>query len=783
MPIEMKDQNKSEAGSQSEPLEPPAFNPNAPLEPPTFSPDNESDSDSSQVEPTAFTPEASSSDAEIQWSPQVEEEEPSISWTRWILFALTLICIASAAWFSYSSITEHSHKATLQLNSATAKATALTEQLDSTFLKPAETLVEDLQGLIQHKDSDLANIKRYLLSDKAKIKPLAVGVAYLPNAFKEGQAFYSPFYQKDADGQYVLVPAVEYDYTRLAGPNEHYDSRWFVDGMANDGGWQEPYYGTAIQDWIAEYSLPIYKTNPETGKKEKVGLVLADFSLEDVREMVRRITLNNLAYGYLVSPQGILVSHPDRDLLGEPLLEAYTQGSQDRHSDAFKQGSRIVERMQAGENFIEEFSDEATGQTSLVLHREVPKSHWSFGIVMPKNDIYALATQNKERILYSLITLALAIVLGIATLKYSEFSDNELPWLISSLLSIFAVIITIIILILFWNETFKSSNNKVFTVAETLSARGVSYKNAELIPTGILITDIEFPQPQTAAVGGVIWQKFALQKGDSTIAPATTPAGIIWPDAKLGSEQIEALREYKADGFLVKSWRFHVNMALDRSIGQFPFDLSEINLRMRSSPETKALLVPDFEAYDILIPEVKPGIDPKLELSTWNIKTSFFSVENSRNQKYFGTQIEDQNKNSEISFKVQLARQSHAPLISHFIPVCISSIMMFVVLMIPSDRSAGSVFSVLGYGGSIFFLVSLFHVGLRSAAGIDGFTYLESYYILLHVVIMLVSLNGFLLMRGSNVKWVHYRNNLLPKVIYWPLSTLTLLVSTIAYFM
>jgi len=755
--------------------EPPEFNPRA-FEPPP---------DPYSTDASALTTD--SADTNPLWYTDQNNGPPRLI-AKWLLLLFCIVAFALASWLSISALLKHKEQAHQQLNTATLKASTLVHQLESDFLKPAEVLVQAMQAAITNTAGDLPRLKRLLESEQFRnLKPLSFGVAYTEYGYDQNTRLKAPFYRLNSQEVYELTDVSDiYDYTKLAQFGENYDARWFVNGFKNNGGWQEPYYGKILQEWIAEFSLPIYTTDPATGLQKKIGLVYADFSLETVRQMVGRITLDNLTYGYLVSPQGMLVSHPVRFLLGKPMLSAYYTSTENDTQGPTPQSQRIVERVAKGENFFEEFKDDETGQTSLVVHRQVPKSNWSFGIVIPKDSIYGLSRDNKNAIILAVVGLALSLIFGLAYFKYSKLQEDQLPWFLSIITTGFALGITILALFLFWNHNTHSDYARLFTVAETLAARGNTATATDLIPTGILVNSIDFPKPGTASVGGIVWQKFAIGKKslqEESLASRESSPGVVWPDAKLGSEKMTLLREYKQNGLFVRAWRFAVEINVDRDISKFPFDSSEITLRMRSLPENPAQLVPDFEAYDILIPEVKPGVDTAIKLTYWNILSSYFSVESSARTKYSGTQIADLNKDSEIMFQIKMARLSHVTLISYFIPIFIGSIMMFVVLLIPSDRSTSAVFSTLGYGGTIFFVISMFHVNLRNSEGIDSFTYLESYYIMQHILVMLVSLNGFFLMRGNAPRWIHYHNNLIPKLLYWPSLSIFLTISTLAYFL
>jgi|GEM_PF-1297456 len=787
-------------------------------EPPAFEPehnpsDYQSSSDPFASDKSQYIGDYSPEDINRWHQPEAKSKKKPL--IRFILFLLGCVSLSISMILCYVTVDNHNHRTSLQLEKATRQAQALVKRLEVQFLKPAQTLVTNLQSQIEHNPQDPKRIlQSYSKAPLDNLELLSFGVAYKPYAFDPNLRLYAPFWRKksvtqtlvpfnfydkevnsniqqpvatestktdtslatqelsnNAESYSLLNAADYYDYTRPAQTDESYDSNWFTQGVQGEGGWQKPYWATILEEWVAEYSLPLYKLNQSTNTQEKVGIVYADFSLEEVRQILRSITFKDQTYGYLVTPDGILLSHPDRSMLGKPLTTAFAKANQDV-------GKIISQKVKEGENFVEEFHDETSGQTSLVIHQNVGQAHWSFGIVLPKDNIYALNDTNRKEIVISVFFLGCALLLLLAAFKYNEFNHDALPWALSILSSFCGLGLTLTILVLFWQSDLSEGEQRLFTVNETIASRPANMAKTPIIPTGILVDNIEFPTPRKAKIAGIVWQrldpKFAAKK--------FTTEGLIWPDAQLGTTQQTLVREYRENNQVVRVWRFLVEVPLARNIARFPFDEAHIPIKIRPALDVSAQLVPDFKAYNILIPETKPGVSESLTLSYWDIHSSFFSIDRRDQNKFNGTNIADFNFNGEIIFNINLSRRSESTLISNFFPIFIGSIMMFVVLMIPSDRSSNMVYSTLSYGGTIFFVISIFHVGLRNSEGIDSFTYLESYYILQHLLVMLISLNGFFLMRGNSPRWLHYRSNLLAKVLYWPILSGVLAASTAIYF-
>jgi hypothetical protein len=95
---------------------------------------------------------------------------------------------------------------------------------------------------------------------------------------------------------------------------------------------------------------------------------------------------------------------------------------------------------------------------------------------------------------------------------------------------------------------------------------------------------------------------------------------------------------------------------------------------------------------------------------------------------------------------------------------------------------AESSFNVLSYAAALFFVVAVSHVGLRSELQAAHVVYLEHAYIVLYVVLLVVSVNSILFYSDISLPMLHYKSNLIPKLLYWPVITGVLLWVTLSFF-
>ena len=84
-------------------------------------------------------------------------------------------------------------------------------------------------------------------------------------------------------------------------------------------------------------------------------------------------------------------------------------------------------------------------------------------------------------------------------------------------------------------------------------------------------------------------------------------------------------------------------------------------------------------------------------------------------------------------------------------------------------------------GAGLFLLVIFSHINLRANLAAREIFYLEYYYFLVYMVILGVTVN-YLLFTKTDFRLVHFNDNLVAKILYWPLTQFTILAFTLAEF-
>ena len=201
----------------------------------------------------------------------------------------------------------------------------------------------------------------------------------------------------------------------------------------------------------------------------------------------------------------------------------------------------------------------------------------------------------------------------------------------------------------------------------------------------------------------------------------------------------------------------------------FPLDKNTIWLRLRSGSQVgNIVMVPDFTSYTAINEKSLMGIDIKdLVLPNWEIFATFFSAQTVSLNSNFGITDVSQQASQELLFNIAVKRAFLDSVFSTVTPICLIYLILFVVLFSSLDE----LLSVLGINAGLLFSVALWHSTLRTSLSSTGVTYFETYYFVCYFIISLVCINSVLLSCRYELPWLHYKNNLMPKLIFLPLVT------------
>ena len=304
------------------------------------------------------------------------------------------------------------------------------------------------------------------------------------------------------------------------------------------------------------------------------------------------------------------------------------------------------------------------------------------------------------------------------------------------------------------------------------------------IPTGLYIESIQFSGPYTVEVSGNIWQRYANQ------VPQDVTKGVFFPEAKERTTLTEEYRVRQGNDEVI-GWSFHTTLREQFDYSKYPLSRQQIWLRMwHPDYKRNVYLTPDLGAYTSLDPAALPGVDRDLVLENWDIQQSFFSYRTHRYNTHFGIpNYEADQLHPELYYSIAVKRYLWSPLISRtIVPIVILIDLFLVVLML--GKRGGKRREIFGIrpteviftGAAFVFAVLISQISLRDAVKTSGLVYIETLYVLTYLIILGVAINSVLLVGRPNFILFRHHDNMWVRVLYWPVTFLTLLVITLLTF-
>ena len=368
-------------------------------------------------------------------------------------------------------------------------------------------------------------------------------------------------------------------------------------------------------------------------------------------------------------------------------------------------------------------------------------------------------------------------------------SKNHTIWWLVSFCSIIALIS---VLVSYWIEMndYKNATRQLVDKQATNSFlrklesdrvnRGEAYSEPLIkVKTGIFIQSLAFYNSSEVSITGYIWQRYEDGVNDF-IKPDQTEIGFILPDqidSSTGPVPREAyrLRNGKEE---VIGWYFEAILKQSFDYFYYPFDHKTVWVRLLPRDFARNIvLVPDFDAYNSTGPKDIFGIEDEIVLGTWERKNTYFNYKLSNYDTNFGisTYI-GLDSFPELNYNFVIKRKFKNAFIIHLLPLFLVAALLFgSLLTISADpKKAGkhgfSTSSVLGVCSALFFVVLMAHIQLREQFASTTIVYMEWFYFLMYGLLVAVFINTYLF-SAKGARWlkiVHYGDNLVPKIAFWP---------------
>jgi hypothetical protein len=297
------------------------------------------------------------------------------------------------------------------------------------------------------------------------------------------------------------------------------------------------------------------------------------------------------------------------------------------------------------------------------------------------------------------------------------------------------------------------------------------------VPTGIFLQSMEFLNANNILITGYIWQNI------SGLGAWKEFPDFSFPDSK--ETTIEKVYVNKDKGVI--GWRFKTTLHQKFDYSKYPFDSEDVWIRVLNNNSAGTILVPDFDSYNSLIPEKLPGLGSSFVVDGWEPLKTFFSYRINSNNTNIGLGNFANSNAPEFYFNIDVKRDFKSPFDADILPVIVVIVLLFAILTIitKSENKTHFGFSshgVLGYCTSILFTLIIAHSALRARIPTGGIIYIEYFYFVMYIALLVVSLNSIAFASNRSIPFIDAKDNMYMKVLYWPIIMGTLLFITFLNF-
>lgn len=621
------------------------------------------------------------------------------------------------------------------------------------FLKEIEGVAEEITDQISTGIINRENLVKELeqtLTFEYEIS--SIGVLFSPYSYDKKLRLYSPYIIKSGNDTKQVSFDSFYDYTTQSTP-------WYEESIELDENWTRPFYDE-ISDRDYIYFTKTF-TMPSENGDDSSGLIFIGVSLEDIRDKLSSLNIDYPGQPYLITNEGLFVVEPS-DIR-----------SHNTDSLAEVQGSKL--------DFLKT-KDINTNEVVYKFFTPLKSNDWIIVFEIVENEILENHSSYRKKIINIIISLTILIT-ALAFYFIRRITNNYEPiylfWFFSTPLFALYILGSIYICYLGLNYQDKSEKEQNAILNESiLEDFKLDYIRESLnkkeeppifIPTGVFIESVDFNSTGTANIKGIIWQKYYKTIHDDVARNVSI--------SNANDQNLTKFFEKSFGNYTLIEWDFNINISSDFDYRKYPFSEENMWIQLKHQEFDKNIvLVPDLGSYKLGSSRYLPGLDKNITIRNWEIKNSFFSYTfDSYNTNFGIDNFIGQSNFPEIYFNVIMGPNIINVFISNFLPILIALFLMFAIF-----KTATGHYVIRPYA-TLFLALIFLQISLRNNLGANEIVYIEYYYFLTYFIMAGVSLNAILL-QNSKLAIVQYKSNLVPKLLFWPFTGLTILILNIIVF-
>ena len=628
----------------------------------------------------------------------------------------------------------------------------------------AEAIAEQLsRGKLKPKDFR-ESLKTEILSN-----PDYYGstITYRPYGFSPDQRLYSFYVYRSPGGLKQMRIEKRYDYT-----NREWE--WYYAAMKEGSRWCKPYFDDAGKALMVTYSALFYSPEDKDRTRSPLGVVTLDITINGIRDILRSLDLGPGGYPALTTRDGTYLYHPDMDYVR--LQKTITDMAKDTENNVWR---FVAEKVQSGKRGIVDFLNPTTHKESWLVFQPVPATGWSLQDTFIKNT-YGLDPKTKKHGMTLILNLALISALAGCGLLFFTVYGKRRPWT-PVILMVIAFNGAIGFLWYFTLNFHIPEKEKGIEIGNRATLNRFENRYTDhclknhlpkplFLPTGILIDTLHFDSANDLAVSGYVWQKYKIGKQDHLAR------GFIFAESD-NRQIMELMRSHEQD-YEIVCWRFSVTIRSKISYSGYPIDHGCIRIKLLyRGLDENVILVPDLSAYSLAAPTLLPELANGIFLPGWTLEETSFELKDQKGgiRHDIVDTISKQNLPT-LMLRILIERNFVNAFISNLTPVILVSLLLFTILCIAESIDTGRFIAICV---AMFIVIVFSHIDTRKAIAIQEIFYLEYFFFLFYGILFFVVLNAIKVTDTRKSRFFSYRNNLISKLLYWPLLSGSLYIITL----
>lgn len=620
----------------------------------------------------------------------------------------------------------------------------------ASFIAQTKTIVEQT---IQHINEK--NVSMEAVQELLTIKPksiLGLGVSY---ASPQNPTLY--YVEHEDKQEFNIID------------NLFKSSTWAQQAYAGRAGFYGPVKDLITGENVIIYAAPFYR-NTVT---KPVGIIFATQSLAHLNHIISTLYTGTQRHWFIAQADGKILLHP------------------------VKQYATIDQIIKTLKN--NEYKNEITGRRAWLINAPIASLGWQLYGAFDQQDNHVTSTQIRRHYFFIILCFLLSFLfLSFLLLCRSNVGMYHI-WLASSIVTIifFGAIIACWFYATRYSDhpvLYEKMSNKVtiYKFLDVIATKeniehdtdyylNYRYSKGAYVPTGIYVNSLEFSSPDQIEFVGYIWQRY-FEKTHDDIS-----RGFIFPHLA-DTPTIQEISHTKDGRTETIMWLVRARLNQNVEYKKYPFDTKDIQIQIWHKDFSKnIILVPDLDAYQILSPSMLPGIGNDVALIGWRLTDSGFGYMNTHYTTNFGLyaygpfgtyKSTDKSGLPELLFNVTAQRTLIDTIIIRIIPLLVIAILLFIIIL--TDISQGFA-GLVASAAAIFFGLIIAHMQFREKLPGTQVVYLETFFLIMYITIMLVLLSSLLDLFKAKISFVRYKNNVITKALYWPAILCMILVSTLIY--